>query len=96
VLSQAAVDGFDVVDELWVRPAQAAVLCGPAARHSYPHPLDSGQHGFRVAALCGPHALASLQGTDAQFVVNLAQLTARAIVLGDFASEVPAVQEALF
>ncbi|UZX04201.1 DUF2797 domain-containing protein [Arthrobacter sp. CDRTa11] len=96
VLSQAAVDGFDVVDELWVRPAQAAALCGPAARHAYPHPLDSGQHGFRVAALCGPHALASLQGTDAQFVVNLAQLTARAIVLGDFASEVPAVQEALF
>lgn len=96
ILAQAAVDGFEVVDEAWVRPAQAASLCGPAARHAYPHALERGKHGFHVAALCGPNALATLHGTDARFVVNLGQLTARAIVLGDFASEVPAIQESLF
>jgi hypothetical protein len=96
VLAQAAVDGFAVVDETWVRPAQASSLCGPAARHAYPHALDNGEHGFHVSALCGPNALATLHGTDARFVVNLGQLSARAIVLGDFASEVPAVQEPLF
>ncbi|MDQ0677455.1 hypothetical protein QFZ30_000837 [Arthrobacter pascens] len=96
ILAQAAVDGFEVVDEAWVRPAQAASLCGPAPRHAYPHALDSGEHGFQVAALCGPNALATLHGTDSRFVVNLGQLAAQAIVLGDFASEVPAVQESLF
>jgi hypothetical protein len=95
-LSQAAIDGFQVVEEEWVRPAQAAALCAPAARHAYPHALETGQHGFKVAALCGPNALAALPGTDAQFVVNLGRLAARAIVLGDFASDVPAVQEPLF
>ncbi|MBT2532180.1 DUF2797 domain-containing protein [Arthrobacter sp. ISL-48] len=95
-LGQAGVGGFDVIEEEWVRPAQAAALCAPAARHAYPHDLDAGQHGFRVAALCGPNALAALPGTDAQFVVNLGRLAARPIVLGDFASEVPAVQESLF
>ncbi len=81
VLAQAAVVGFEVVEEEWVRPAQAAALCAPAARHAYPHALDTGQHGFHVAALCGPNALADLPGTEAQFVVNLGRLAARAIEL---------------
>jgi hypothetical protein len=96
LLARTAVEGFTRVDEQWVRPAQAALLYAAEARHAYPHPLDTGQHGFRITALSGPNALAALDGTEATFVVNLAQLTARTIVLGDFASEVPAVQEALF
>lgn len=101
LLSRAAVDGFSaegfsIVDELWVRPAQAAGLCAPTARHAYPHPLEQGRHGFEVTALSGSNALASLAGTDAAFVVNLGRMAARTIVLGDFASEVPAVQEPLF
>lgn len=111
MLGQAAVDGsspegyspegfspedFSIVDELWVRPAQAAGLCAPTARHTYPHPLEQGKHGFGINALSGTNALASLAGTDAAFVVNLARLVARTIVLGDFASEAPAVQESLF
>jgi hypothetical protein len=96
LLARTAVEGFAVVDEQWVRPAQASRLCVPAARHAYPYPLDSGRHGFHIAALSGPNALARLNGTDAEFVVNLGQLAARTIVLGDFASDVPAVQEALF
>jgi hypothetical protein len=96
LLGQAAVEGFSIVDELWVRPAQAAGLCAPTARHAYPHPLEEGKHGFGITALSGTNALTSLAGTDAAFVVNLGRLAARTIVLGDFASEVPAVQESLF
>ena len=96
LLGQAAVEGFSIVDELWVRPAQAAGLCAPTARHAYPHPLEQGKHGFGITALSGTNALASLSGTEAAFVVNLGRLTARSIVLGNFDSEVPAVQESLF
>lgn len=96
LLAGAAVEGFTIVDEQWVRPAQAAGLCESTARHAYPHPLDCGRHGFGIGALSGSNALARLDGTDAAFVVNLGRLAARTIVLGDFASDVPAVQETLF
>ena len=39
---------------------------------------------------------AGLDGADLEFVVNLGQLKARTIVLGDHGSGVPAVQESLF
>ena len=96
LLARAAVEHFSIVDEQWVRPAQATGLCESTARHAYPHALDGGRHGFGIAALSGTNALARLDGTDAAFVVNLGRLAARTIVLGDFASDVPAVQESLF
>jgi hypothetical protein len=96
LLAHTAVEGFTVVDEPWIRPGQASVLHGPGARHPYPHPLDSGGHGFEIMGLSGHNALVRLDGTDAAFVVNLAELAARTLILGDFASEVPALQEALF
>jgi hypothetical protein len=96
LLARTAVDGFVTVEEQWARPAHAEALYGPAKRHAYPHALDQGQHGFTVTALCGANALARLDGTDAAFVVNLSQLAARTIILGGYASEVPAVQESLF
>ena len=97
LLARTAVDGFEAVEEQWVRPARADALYGSdALRHAYPHPLDTGRHGFDIAALSGPNALARLDGTGAEFVVNLSQLAARTIVLGDYASAVPAIQESLF
>lgn len=96
LLARTAVEGFAAVDERWERPAQAAPLYGSAARHGYPYPLDRGQHGFEITALSGPNALVRLDGTDVEFVVNLGQLSGRTVVLGGFASEVPAVQESLF
>ncbi|MDQ0768243.1 hypothetical protein QF031_000992 [Pseudarthrobacter defluvii] len=102
LLARTAVEGFDTVEEQWARPAHADALyldnafCGNKPRHPYPHPLDTGQHGFEIAALSGVHALARLDGSDAGFVVNLSQLAARTIVLGDYASDMPALQEALF
>jgi hypothetical protein len=96
LLACTAVVGFETVEEQWVRPAHAEALYGTGQRHAYPHALDQGQHGFRITAMSGANVLARLDGTDAAFVVNLSQLAARTIKLGDYASEVPAVQESLF
>jgi hypothetical protein len=96
LLAGAGGEGFEVVDERWVRPELAADACAPAARHPYPHDLAAGTHGFRVDSLSGSIALAALDGSELGFVVNLGQLKARMIELGDHGSEVPAVQEALF
>ncbi|HKU01487.1 MAG TPA: DUF2797 domain-containing protein [Arthrobacter sp.] len=96
LLAGTAVDGFQAVEERWLRPAHAEALYGNGPRHAYPHPLDAGRHGFDVAALSGANVLARLDGTDAEFVVNLSRLAARTVQLGEYASEVPAVQEPLF
>lgn len=96
LLARAGGDGFDVVDEQWQRPGLAAAACAPSLRHAYPHDLDTGTHGFRIGALSGSIALARLDGADLDFIVNLGLLKARWINLGDYGSEVPAVQEALF
>lgn len=96
LLAGVGGEGFEVVDERWVRPELSADACAPAARHAYPHDLATGSHGFRVDSLSGSMALAALDGSELEFVVNLGQLKARMIELGDHGSEVPAVQEALF
>ena len=96
LLSRAGGEGFEVVDELWVRPPLSASACAPAAPHGYPHDLGTGTHGFRIDWLSGSIALAALEGSDLEFVVNLGQLKARMVELGDHRSDVPAVQEALF
>jgi hypothetical protein len=96
LLVRAGVEGFDVVDERWLRPGLADDACRPAARHSYPHDLSAGTHGFRIAALSGSIAVAALDGTELEFVVNLGELKARTVELGEHCSEVPAVQESLF
>ena len=96
LLAGAGGEGFEVVDERWVRPELSASACAPAARHAYPHDLGTGAHGFRIDSLSGSIALAALDGSGLEFVVNLGQLKARMIELGDHGSDVPAVQEALF
>jgi hypothetical protein len=98
LLATAALDGFAVVDEQWIRPSQADPVCTPGsgARHSYPHDLSYGEHGFRIHSLNGGYALASIEGSELEFVVSLVRLKARRIELGNHRSEVPAVQESLF
>jgi len=51
LLRGAGQEGFEVVDERWLRPALADAACTPAARHAYPHDLGSDAHGFRIASL---------------------------------------------
>ena len=53
LLSRLPADGFETVDEQWVRPGLAEAACAPAARHPYPHELGSGEHGFEIASLSG-------------------------------------------
>jgi hypothetical protein len=96
LLAGPAVGGFETVDEQWVRPGQAAGLCKATPRHAYPHDMHGGSHGFTLGALCGSHCLAAIDGSGLDFVVNLGLLKARLIEPGEFSSEVPAVQEALF
>ena len=96
LLSGADEDGFEVVQETWNRPRLAGRLCSESARHSYPHALDSGAHGFTVRSVCGSFVLASLDGTDLEFVLDLGGLKGRTIELGEHSSDIPAVQEALF
>ncbi|WP_026266467.1 DUF2797 domain-containing protein [Arthrobacter sp. 131MFCol6.1] len=96
LLAGAGGEGFAVVDERWVRPELSAKACAPAARHAYPHDLGAGAHGFRIDSLSGGIAVATLDGSGLEFVVNLGQLKARVIELGDHGSDVPAVQESLF
>ncbi|MFF1250929.1 DUF2797 domain-containing protein [Pseudarthrobacter sp. NPDC058329] len=96
VISASGEDGFEVVDEGWNRPALAERLCSATARHSYPHALDSGQHGFTIRSVCGSFVLAALDDAGLEFVVDLGRLKGRTIELGTYSSEVPAVQEALF
>ena len=97
LLVRAGVGGFDVVDERWARPGLADRACMPVARHAYPNDLGAGAHGFRISTVSGSIAVAALDGSELEFVVNLGQLKARTVELGDHhSSEVPAVQESLF
>ncbi|MGY3320023.1 DUF2797 domain-containing protein [Arthrobacter sp. TE12232] len=102
LLSRVPADGFGIVDEPWLRPGLAEVACLPngagarTARHPYPHGFDSGDHGFGIASLSGSCAVAGLAGTDLEFIVNLGLLKARTVLLGEYKSDVPAVQESLF
>ena len=96
VISDSGHEGFELVDEAWGRPGLAERLCSASPRHAYPHSLASGMHGFTIRSVCGSFVLARLGGTDLDFVVDLSQLKGRTIELGDYSSEVPAVQEALF
>ena len=102
LLSRVPADGFGIVDEPWLRPGLAEGACLPngagarTARHPYPHAFDSGDHGFGIASLSGSCAVAGLAGTDLEFIVNLGLLKAKTILLGEYKSDVPAVQESLF
>jgi hypothetical protein len=96
LLSSADEDGFEVVKETWSRPPLAGRLCSGTARHTYPHALDSGAHGFTIRSVCGSFVLAALDNADLEFVLDLGRLKGRTIELGEHRSEIPAVQEALF
>ncbi|WP_394939654.1 DUF2797 domain-containing protein [Psychromicrobium sp. YIM B11713] len=96
-LSAITIDGFRVVQQDWQLPApSAAFLPGPSdsAPQSYPLPLDSGEHGLPITAVLGSFALLELEGQ--RFVAHLGELKGKLIELGDFSSELPALQNSLF
>ncbi|HEY8294890.1 MAG TPA: hypothetical protein VIG41_06090 [Micrococcaceae bacterium] len=66
------------------------------SRHAYPHGLETGQHGLALKSMLGGYALAGVDGSDLDFVVNLGGLKGRRITLGQFSSAPALVQEPLF
>lgn len=91
-----ALEGFDTAQEQWQRSAFSEGAAVPSRRTAYPQPLDSGRHGFRIDSLLGATALAGLDGVEGAFLVDLGALKGRKITLGDYETEVPALQESLF
>ncbi|WP_256939316.1 DUF2797 domain-containing protein [Arthrobacter sp. BF1] len=90
------LEGFETADEQWIRSSFSDAVATPSRRTAYPQPLDSGTHGLKLNSLLGPTALAELDGADGDFLVDLAALKGRKIRLGDYQTEVPALQESLF
>lgn len=90
------LDGFDTAEEQWQRNGFSEAVAVPSRRTAYPQPMDSGRHGLRIDSLLGPTALAGLDGVEGAFLADLGALKGRKIRLGDFQTEVPALQESLF
>ena len=90
---------FRVVDEPWAAPAQAAALLeGWEANALQPYPADlaGGEHGFTVAAVLGQGLGVRLGKAPDLFVADASLLKGRKIVLGQYVTESPAIQSALF
>lgn len=90
------LEKFTVVTEAWEPPSLARDLRSPGSRHAYSLSLTEGDHGFLIGSILGGFALVRLDGTDAELVVNLNELKGHMINFGDYSSEVPTVQDALF
>ncbi|MGO4383255.1 DUF2797 domain-containing protein [Specibacter sp. RAF43] len=96
MLDGVALDGFDVVRESWEPSPCSGTITGPTPRIAYPRPLDAGGHGMRLESMAGSHALVTLDDADPVFLADLSALKGRKIHCGDYATDVPALQESLF
>lgn len=90
------IEGYIPVREEFDPPASWSAVLEQRGLQPYPEPLTRGRHGFTVREVLGPSALVALAGSEVTFVVDLTQLKGRRLVLGDFTTAVPTVQEALF
>nr|WP_296772595.1 DUF2797 domain-containing protein [Rhodococcus sp. (in: high G+C Gram-positive bacteria)] len=89
---QAGDSGHRVVDESWHVAGFRDLASGN--RVAYPGDLTVGEHGFTVDACIGQAAIVTIE--DASYVVDLHELKGRRVRFGDYTSELPAVQSALF
>lgn len=95
---------YRVVDEPWRTAGFRDLASGN--RLAYPLDITTGTHGFTVDACIGQAAVVRLNDRvtmqertpdeDASFVVDLHELKGRRVTFGDYTSELPAVQSALF
>ena len=98
-LPNAGDETFRVVDEQWAAPAQAAALLegwDANALQPYPADLAGGEHGFTVAAVLGQGLGVRLGNAPDLFVADASMLKGRKVVLGQYVTESPAIQSALF
>lgn len=83
---------YRVVDEIWRTAGFRDLASGN--RLAYPLDLTTGPHGFTVEACIGQAAVVSVD--DGTYVVDLHELKGRRVRFGNYASDMPAVQSALF
>lgn len=95
-LARDSRPGFEITHELWQRHDFSALILGNEPRIAYPQPLNAGAHGMRLESMLGAAALLRLDDAESNFIADLGALRGRKIQFGDFATEIPALQEALF
>lgn len=83
---------YRMVDEVWRTAGFRDLAAGN--RLAYPLDLTTGAHGFEIDACIGQTAVVTVD--DASYVVDLHELKGRRVRFGEFESEMPAVQSALF
>ncbi|MFL4473229.1 DUF2797 domain-containing protein [Paeniglutamicibacter sp. MACA_103] len=98
-LGPGILAGSRVVEETWKAPdAGRELLEGFDAQALQPYPasLAEAAHGFEVAAVSGQVLGVRLGGQPEIFVANGALLKGRKLALGDYVTDSPPVQGALF
>ena len=83
---------YRIVDESWQAPGFRDLATGN--RLAYPNDLTAGTHGFTVDACIGQTAVVTVEGNS--YVVDLHELKGRRVEFGDYSTELPPVQWALF
>lgn len=89
-------EGFAAVTEQWRRSNFSEKVASPSVRVAYPNALDTGKHGIKIESMLGGYALCTVDGHESSFLADLRALKGHKIELGDFATNVPALQESLF
>lgn len=93
-LAGIGLPGFQLSDEHWELPEQGRSLLTAGPRIAYPLPLNEGSHGIQLNGLLGSFAWGSVEDQD--FLLDLGALKGRILELGQFESELPALQDSLF
>lgn len=89
-------DEITVLDRQWESPALDAVRSSPR-RLPYPLDIAVGEHGFVVRECVGATALVTVdEDPDTTFVVDLSAAVGRRIMLGNYRTSLPALQDTLF
>ncbi|GAA3388842.1 DUF2797 domain-containing protein [Streptomyces roseoviridis] len=86
------------VPQPWTPPSEGDLLRSPDTEFGlYPHDPREGEHGLTVLACVGSQVLATLDGDDLPYLLDLGVLKGHRINLGpQFSSPATAVQSALF
>jgi len=83
--------------EPWFPPDDYKVVMEESDRDSYHASLKEGEHGFLVEGCAGPFVLAKLRSdSDASVIADLNETKGLRLELGEFQSQVQAVQAGLF
>lgn len=84
--------------EPWTPPTEGDLLRTPSTeRILYPHDPRKGEHGLTVLSCTGSQVLATIDGDDLPYLLDLGLLKGHRITLGpQFSSPAAAVQSALF